>query len=55
MIFILQITQGTVDVDFFKACSNSTSVDADIMESRLLRSLLGLVVGGSSALIGLGI
>lgn len=55
VIFILQITQGTVDIDFFEALSNSTSVDADIMESRMLRSLLGLVVGGSSALIGLGI
>ena len=55
VIFILQITQGTVDIDFFEALSNSTSVDSDIMESRMLRSLLGLVVGGSSALIGLGI
>lgn len=55
MIFILQITQGTVYIDFSEALGNSKSVDADIIESRFLRSLLGLVVGGSSAIIGLGI
>lgn len=55
VLILLELTLGTVDIDILKGFSEFDSVEGNILQSRILRSLLSVFVGASCALVGLGI
>ena len=52
---MLELLLGTVDIDLLHAFDRFDSVEGNILQSRLLRACLSIVVGASCGLIGLGI
>ncbi len=54
-MIVLQITQGSVDIDLSKVFASEGGIESEIFNSRLIRTILCLLVGASSACVGLGI
>ena len=54
-LFLLELTLGTVDIDFMKGLTVFNSVDGNILESRIIRASISVLVGASCGLAGLGI
>ncbi len=52
---VLELLLGSVDIDLLHAFDRFDSVEGNILQSRLLRACLSIVVGASCGLIGLGI
>jgi len=54
-LFVLELILGTVTIDITKGFKEFNSVDGNILESRLIRASVSVLVGASCGLAGLGI
>ncbi len=55
VLITLELLLGTVEIDILKGFLEFNSVEGNILQSRILRTLLSVFVGASCALVGLGI
>ncbi|MFL2582418.1 MAG: FecCD family ABC transporter permease [Flavobacteriales bacterium] len=54
-LFVLELILGTVDIDLIKGFTEFNSIDGNILESRIIRASMSVLVGASCGLAGLGI
>jgi iron complex transport system permease protein len=54
-LIVLELILGTVTIDIIKGFKEFNSVDGNILESRLIRASVSVLVGASCGLAGLGI
>jgi len=54
-LFVLELILGTVDIDVIKGFTKFNSIDGNILESRIIRASMSVLVGASCGLAGLGI
>ena len=54
-LFVLELILGTVDIDLIKGFTEFNSSDGNILESRIIRASMSVLVGASCGLAGLGI